>query len=450
MSSSVTDKPKIVYLTAGAGGMYCGSCIRDNFLVEGLEQLGWDTLLLPLYTPVRVDGHDHTVDQVFFGGINVYLQQKIPFFRHVPRILDRWLDNPKLIRRVASRSMTVSAAELGSLTLSMAKGEDGFQKKEVQRLVDWLKEVVKPELVCFTNLLVAGCLPAIQRELGIPAFVTLQGDDVFLDELREPWREQVMEEMRKLAASADGFLTFSPQYRDRMADMLAIPEEKFHLTPLGIPAADFDGVAEARSRRKPGQTIGYFARLAPEKGFDVLVDAFLELAPRFPESRLKVAGWLSDKDKGFHAAQLAKIEAAGLGDRFEHVEAPGDEEKHDFLASIDVFSVPARFVEPKGLYVLEAMACSLPVVVPDRGIFPELAAKSDAVVLCDPENPPDLAAKLGEVLKHPAITSEMAEKGRTWVSEHATLEAMARETARVFEASLGGGPNRVGSVNIPS
>ncbi|MDB3941854.1 glycosyltransferase family 4 protein, partial [Verrucomicrobiales bacterium] len=366
------SSPKVVYITAGAGGMYCGSCIRDNSLVSGLDELGWDTLLLPLYTPIRTDEEDHSVDQIFFGGINVYLQQKIPLFRHLPNFLDRWLDNPKLIKRVASKSISVSAADLGAMTLSMVKGEHGYQKKEVGRLVHWLKEVVKPDLICLTNLLVGGCIPALKRELGVPVLVTLQGDDVFLDELQEPWREQVLAEMKQLAAAADGFLTFSNFYQSRMSEILEIPAEKFSLTPLGVHGAEFSTVREKRAKRESGQTIGYFARLAPEKGFDVMVDAFIELAPRFPEATLRVAGWLSEKDNDFYAEQLAKIESVGLNGRFTHVEAPDGEAKLDFLSELDAFSVPARFVEPKGLYALEAIACGIPFVAPDRGIFPEL------------------------------------------------------------------------------
>ena len=146
--------------------MYCGSCLRDNALAAGLTRLGWDVTLLPLYTPIRVDEEDRSVDQVFFGGINVFLQQKIPLFRHLPAFLDRWLDNPLLIRRVASGALSVSAKELGSMTLSMVKGEDGFQRKEVTRLVQWLRDVAKPDLIWLTNLLVGGSIPALKRELG--------------------------------------------------------------------------------------------------------------------------------------------------------------------------------------------------------------------------------------------------------------------------------------------
>lgn len=428
--------PKVVYITAGAGGMYCGSCIRDNSLVTGLEELGWDTLLLPLYTPIRTDEEDHSVDQVFFGGINVYLQQKIPLFRHLPNFLDRWLDNPKLIKRVASKSMSVSAADLGAMTLSMVKGEHGYQKKEVGRLVHWLKELVQPDLICLTNLLVGGCIPALKRELGVPVLVTLQGDDVFLDELQEPWRAQVLAEMKQLAAAADGFLTFSEFYRNRMSEMLEIPAGKFSLTPLGVHVSEFERVRKQRASREPGEVIGYFARLAPEKGFDIMVDAFIELAPKFPGAELHVAGWLSEKDNAFYREQLTRIDAAGLSGRFVHKEAPDGEAKLDFLSEVDVFSVPARFVEPKGLYALEAMACGIPFVAPDRGIFPELVDRSGAGLLCEPEDPTSLADSLGRLLQNRGEAAETAQAGFAWLEENGSREAMARATGEVFRKAL--------------
>lgn len=189
-------------------------------------------------------------------------------------------------------------------------------------------------------------------------------------------------------------------------------------------------------KRERGNTLGYFARLAPEKGFDILVDAFILLAGRLPDVTLKVAGWLSEKDEEFYSRQISKIDEAGLKNRFTHVEAPDDGAKHLFFGEIDVFSVPARFVEPKGLYTLEAMACGLPFVAPDRGIFPELVEKSRAGLLCEPESPEDLAEKLFSLFTSPERSAELGTTGRNWVNENGTLRAMAEETARVFEAAL--------------
>lgn len=428
--------PKVVYITAGAGGMYCGSCLRDNALATALGESGWDVTLLPLYTPIRVDEEDRSIDQVFFGGINVFLQQKIPLFRHLPAFLDRWLDHPALIRRVASRAVSVSAGELGAMTLSMVRGENGFQRKEVARLVHWLKEVAKPDLVCLTNLLVGGSIPSLKRELGVPVLVTLQGDDVFLDELQEPWKSQVLTEMRRLAREADGFITFSAYYREHMSRLLEVPQEKFHLTPLGVSVSEFDAVYEARKNRAPGNVIGYFARLAPEKGFDLAVSAFIEVARQHPEARFHVGGWLSEKDRAFYQEQIARIEEAGLSGRFCHLEAPDGAAKLEFLRGIDLFTVPARFVEPKGIYVLEAMACGLPVVAPDRGAFPEMVTASGGGLLCRPEDSSDLASKLSELLSDHRQAERLGELGRHWVELSNNRQSMAEMTGRVFRAVL--------------
>lgn len=416
--------------------MYCGSCLRDNALAAGLTQLGWDVTLLPLYTPIRVDEEDRSVDQVFFGGINVFLQQKIPLFRHLPAFLDRWLDNPALIRRVASRAVSVSAKELGSMTLSMVKGENGYQRKEVARLTKWLKEVAKPDLICLTNLLVGGAIPALKRELGVPVLVTLQGDDVFLDELVEPWKSDVLAEMRRLAREVDGFVTFSAFYRRHMSELLEVSEDKFHLTPLGVTVSEFDAVYKTRRSRAPGKVIGYFARLAPEKGFDLAVGAFLEVAAKYPDARFHVGGWLSEKDRAFYEEQIARIVRAGVGDRFLHTEAPDGEAKREFLTNIDIFAVPARFLEPKGIYLLEAMACGLPCVVPSRGAFPEMIDASGGGLLCEPDDAADLARRLGELLDDPEAALRFGEAGRAWVEAENNRSRMAEATAAVFASCL--------------
>lgn len=420
--------------------MYCGSCIRDNALVSGLEQLGWDVTLLPLYTPIRVDEEDRSIDQVFFGGVNVYLQQKIPFFRWIPRFLDRWLDNPKLIRRVASGSVSVSAKELGSMTYSMVRGEDGFQKKEVKRLVYWLKEVVKPDLICLTNLLVGGSIPALKRELGIPILVMLQGDDVFLDELEEPWRGQVLSAMRQLASEADGFITFSKFYREHISEVFGIPGEKFHITPLGLQTEGSEDVLASREEGRSGKTVGYFARLAPEKGFDLAVDAFLQLAADDDEIRFEAGGWLSEKDEAFVERQREKIHSAGLSARSQIHVSPDGEAKMEMLSRVDVFTVPARFIEPKGLSVLEAMACGIPVVVPNRGAYPEMIASSGGGLLCEPENSTDLAAQIGSLLVDSDRCHEIGRQARAWVLRENSREAMARATGEVFAGVLGCSP----------
>ena len=142
---------RIAYLAAGAAGMYCGSCLHDNTLAAQLLAMGEDVVLVPIYTPIRTDEKDVSENRVFYGGINVYLQQKWPLFRRLPKWLDRWLDHPAILGRLGGRASSVDPAQLGDLTVSMLQGEAGNQRKELEVLVDWLIDEVKPDVVHLSN-----------------------------------------------------------------------------------------------------------------------------------------------------------------------------------------------------------------------------------------------------------------------------------------------------------
>src|SRR2546423_5227268 len=131
---------KIAYITAGAAGMFCGSCMRDNTLVAALSRQGHEALLIPTYTPIRTDEDDVSQPRVFFGGINVYLQQKLSLFRHTPWFMDRLLDANALLNWVSRFAVKTQAEELGALAVSVLEGEHGHQRKEIEKLAAWLAE----------------------------------------------------------------------------------------------------------------------------------------------------------------------------------------------------------------------------------------------------------------------------------------------------------------------
>src|SRR5262249_25396902 len=183
---------RIAYITAGAAGMYCGSCMHDNTLVVALRRLGHDALLIPTYTPIRTDEPDVSQPRVFFGGINVFLQQKLSLFRHTPRFFDRLLDAPGLLRWAGRFAGKTRAEELGGLTVSMLKGERGHQRKEVLQIAEWLAEEGRPDIIVLSNVLISGMIHEIGRRINAPVLCTLQGDDIFLESLPEADREQAL------------------------------------------------------------------------------------------------------------------------------------------------------------------------------------------------------------------------------------------------------------------
>jgi glycosyltransferase involved in cell wall biosynthesis len=265
----------------------------------------------------------------------------------------------------------------------MLQGTHGKQRKEVAALTDWLAAEVKPDVVILTNALLSGVIPEFERRLGVPVFVTLQGDDIFLDALPAADREKCVELIRQNCANVAGFIATSRYYADHMAAELGIARERIHVVYPGI---NLSGHGGARAVRTKGPlTIGYFARICSEKGFHNLIDAFVRLrrTPGAQAARLRASGWLGENARAFFHEQVAQLEAAGLASDFEYVDAPTHADKVRFFQSIDVLSVPTTYREPKGLYVLEAWANGVPVVQPRHGTFPELIEPTGGGILVE-------------------------------------------------------------------
>ncbi len=225
---------RITYITAGAGGMFCGSCLHDNTLVAALVRRGHDAHLVPTYTPIRTDEPDVSQKRVFLGGINVYLQEKLGLFRHTPWFLDRLLDARPLLRWVARFAVKTQAEDLGDLTISVLQGEHGHQSKEVAKLVSWLASEIKPEVVHLTAALLSGLVHELKRQLRVPILCSLQGDDLFLESLPPSHRSRALALVRVHCREIDGFLATSAYYADFMADYLTIPRQRIHVVHPGL------------------------------------------------------------------------------------------------------------------------------------------------------------------------------------------------------------------------
>lgn len=407
--------------------------MKDNTLVSALSRLGHDALLIPTYTPIRTDEEDVSQPRIFFGGINVYLQQNSWLFRHTPWLFDRFLDFPRLLRWVSRFAVKTRAETLGGLTISMLLGRKGNQRKEVAKLIQHLKSQVKPEVVLLTNVLLSGMVPAIKEALGVPVLGLLQGDDVFLDALPERDRNYCIALIGRNAAAFDAYIASSRDYADYMADYLHLPREQIHVVYPGLHLKGHGGPREFRDQ--PPYTIGYFARISPEKGFHLLTAAYrhLRTLPDVPPTRLRVSGWLGEHRRAFFEEQIGLLRDAGLGGEVEYIDCPGHTDKVRFLQSLDILSVPAAFREPKGLYVLEAMANGVPVVQPGHGSFPELVEATGGGLIVAPGDPKALAEGWRQLLLDPELRRRHADKGKAAVFEKFNSEVMAEATLRVLE-----------------
>ncbi|HEX6211809.1 MAG TPA: glycosyltransferase family 4 protein [Methylomirabilota bacterium] len=426
---------RILSITAGAANMYCGSCLRDNALAAELIRRGHEVTLMPVYTPTLTDEANVSTGRVLFGGISVYLEQYVPLFRRSPAFLDRLWDAAPVIRAFSRRSMSTDPRMLGELTVSMLKGEHGHQRKEFEKLVAWLRTEPKPDVVNLPNSLLIAMAAPIRRALGAPVTVTLQGEDLFLDGLHEPWRSQALELIRGQVGGVDLFVAVSEFCARRMRDLLAIPESKLAVVPLGIALGGYEG---PRKPRTPPFTVGFFARLAPEKGLHELAEAYrlLRQTHGLPAGRLEAAGYLAAE----HRPYLAKIEQQmrgwGLGDEFAYRGTLSREEKVRFLRGLDVLSVPGPYPDVKGIYLLEAMAAGTPVVQPRRGAYEETLERTGGGMLTEP-TVEAIAEGLLALSRDAGLAERLGRVGAEGVRAHYSVAREADRAVAVYEQLLG-------------
>ena len=420
----------IALITAGGAGMFCGSCMHDNTWARALRATpGVDVTLIPTYTPIRVDEENVSVDRVFLGGLNVYLEHKYPIWRKVPGPVRHLLDSPRLINFATRFSISSDARELGELTIEMLRGAAGPQRREIDELVEFLAGTLKPDVICFSNALLAGVVPPLRERFDGPIFCTLQGDDIFLRDLPEPYASQAIEMISEHARGFDGFLVHTRFYRDFMSRYLRLPAEKFHLLPLGIDLRGHDGRPELRNNGT--FTIGYFARVCKEKGLHQLVDAVRLLHRRRPGVRVRAGGYLGPRDRSYF--REVQRSARELGPAFEYVGSPATQaEKVALLKSIDLLSVPTVYEEPKGIFVVESLANGTPVVEPQHGAFPEMVERTGGGVLVPPGDPQALADALEQLVSDGERRLALARAGHASVHEHFSEKALAQATLRVF------------------
>ena len=425
---------KIVQICPSSGdSFYCENCLRDAALVKALRRLGHDVLMVPLYLPLSADQTEQLSNApIFFGGINVYLQQKLALFRKTPRWIDRWFDARPLLAWAGRKAGMTNARDLGETTISMLLGEDGQQVKELDRFVDWLQtEPQKPDIVCLSNILLAGMARRIKERLGVPVVCLLQDEDGFLDGLTSPYAEQAWEIARERARDIDAFLAVSKYFADVMSVRLGSHAARMHVAYLGVELNEY-----VRSDNKPGVlTIGFLSRTCPDRGLERLVDAFILLKrkEKLRSAKLRICGGRMTCDESFLERLRGKLGSAGVLGDVDFLPAFDRPSKLEFLRSLSVLSVPEERPVAYGLYVLEALAMGVPVVEPAIGCFPETLALTGGGVLYEPNTAEKLAEAVEPLLLDAHAAQRLGAEGRAGVTRFFEIGRTAGEMTRIYE-----------------
>ena len=396
---------KIAYLLPGSGGsFYCGNCTRDKALTKSLKDTGHDILMIPMYLPLSIDQCE-TDSPIFYGAVNIYLEQISPILKKIPNWLKKFFDSEKVLRFAAKQSGSTKAEGHESMTISMLKGTEGKQSEDLDTLINWLKEHEKPDIIHLSNALLSGLAEKLKKELNCAVVCTLQDEDEWIDAMREPYATDTWKLIESNAKHIDAFIAVSDYYAQLIRSKIQVPADKIQVVHNCI------GIESIREHKheESHHTIGYMSKINSLFGADLLFDAFVELKKekQFSNLKLKYTGGYTDDYKKVVRIIKLKTKRYHLEKEVEFFDDLSIAGKNHFLDSISIFCVPSRRKEAFGIQMLEAFAAEVPTVIPNIGAYPEIISKSKAGLLYEPDDAKNLTDTLRKVLSDIDLFQEL-------------------------------------------
>ncbi len=425
---------KIVYLITGSGGsFYCANCYRDMLYFRAIRKVpGTTAKAIPLYLPPdrEITTENDLDNHVFFGAISLYLREKVRLFRNMPAFMEKFFDLKPFLKLAARMAGTTRTEGLEDLTLNMIEGDNAFRKNEMDRLVSYLVEDGKPDVIHLSNALILGLARQLKKRIDVKIVCSLLNEDDWIDDMAEPFRSRAWNMIAAESGYVDSFMTPSRYYRDLFIKKTGVRGENIHIVPLGF---DVPFTEKTKDQSRP-PAIGYFCRVSEHNGFDKIVDAFIELKTKnsIPGLTLNVCGGYTGDDKPFISTQIKKIREHGF-QKFIRIypEFSGDK-KTEFLNDVDVISVPVRKYDGYGLYILEANGAGIPVVQPATGAFPEIVEITGGGIIYSPDTIEELAAALLRLLSNNDLRKELGNAGSSNVRSELSLDKMSSGLSEVY------------------
>lgn len=206
------------------------------------------------------------------------------------------------------------------------------------------------------------------------------------------------------------------------------------IVELPFPTSWRDG--QVPHAPKDPNLVACAARLEPEKGIDVLIEAFAAVARQFPRARLEVAG------DGPERPRLEGLARARVQGRVAFRGWLEPEEMRRFWARAAIAVLPSRCEEGLGMVLVEAGLAGCALVGSDLGGIRDIMRPGRNGLLVPPEDPEALAQALGRLLQDPDQARALGAAAREDALPYLARRERALEEVRRRVLALVGGTRR--------
>ena len=393
---------KILLIIPGSGDtFYCGNCFRDNLYAQALRNAGQDVVIMPLYLPLT-DKSFRADTPLFFPATSYYVAQKFFGKGKMPRVFEKILDSPSILRLASSFSGTTSATGMEQMTLSMIKGDDKNFTKQIEKLIQWIVHHDRPDIIHLSSSMLIGIAKAIKNRINIPVVCSLQDEEIWIDSLENQYAQEAWTAIRNNVNYIDRFIASSEFYKS--VALNKIPQ--IGAINVVYPGINVEKYKSSHYPKEP--TIGFFCRMSYENGLDILAQSFVKLKNdhMISKLKLKIGGGYTRENKDFinHIRNILHPYRQDViwSENYSLNEHPS------FYKAISLICAPLRYNEAVGLYLCEAFAAGRPAVVPNTGSFSEIVG--NAGLLYSPNDSDHLAEALRKLLSDNMLYEKHKEK----------------------------------------
>ena len=389
ISYKKTPMKILLIITNSGDTFYCSNCFRDNLHAQALRNAGHEVVIMPVYLPLT-DKSFPADTPVFFPATTYYVAQKFFNKWKMPLFFEKILDSQPLLRLASSFSGTTSAKGMEKMTLSMINGDDKHFAKQIEKLLDWIVNHDKPDVIHLSTSMLVGIAKAIKNRIDIPVVCSLQDEEIWLDSLENQYANEAWKSIGQNSKYIDRFIASSEFYKS--VAMSKVSEIKD--IDVVYPGVNIEKYKSLDCPQNP--TIGFFYRMNYENGLDILAQAFIKLKNEntIPNLKLKIGGGYTRENKRF-VNRIRRILQPYIRDVIWSDNYNLDEHTH-FYKDISLICVPLRFNESVGLYLCEAFAVGRPAIAPNTGSFSEIVG--NAGILYSPNDSEQLAESIKKML----------------------------------------------------